>query len=99
MLLLQLFKGDVATDLGVVDKLHAETLDEAHVGLNRFTRKSECRNADEHRAAAIRQAVVNGDLVALHGELARHRETGRASTNHRNALGAWRDLWRNIRNP
>ena len=98
VLLLQLLEGDVATDLGVVDELHAESLNEAHVGLDCFAWKSEGRNADEHGAAAVRQAVVDGDLVALHGELACNGEAGGAGADHSNTLGAWRDLWRNIRN-
>ena len=98
VLLLQLLEGDVATNLGVVDELHAESLNEAHVGLDCLARKSERRNADEHRAAAVRQAVVDGDLVALHGELARNGEASRPSTDHGDALGAWRDLWCNIGN-
>ena len=96
VLLLQLLKGDVATNLGVVDELHAESLDEAHVGLNCFARKSEGGNADEHRAAAVREAVIDGDLVALHGELARNGETGGAGTDHGDALGTWCDLWCNV---
>ena len=98
VLLLQLLEGYVATDLGVVDELHPKSLDEAYVGLNCFARKPEGRNADEHRAAAIRQAVVDGDLVALDGELACNGETGRTRANHGDALGAWRDLWCNIGN-
>ena len=98
VLLLQLFEGNVATNLGVVDKLHAESLDEAHICLNCFARQSECGNANEHRAATVRQAVVHGDLVALDGELPRNGETGRAGADHGDALGTWGDLWCNVWN-
>ena len=97
--LLQLLKGDVASDLRVVNKLHAELLNQADVGLNCFAWQAECWDANEHGAAAVRQAVIDGDLVALDGKFARHRETSRARTDHRNALGARRDLRRNVRDP
>ena len=51
-------------------KRDAEPLDEPDVHLDRLARQAERGHADEHRAAAVRQAVEDGDLVALGRELA-----------------------------
>ena len=96
---LKLLKGDVSPNLRVVDKLHAELLNQTDVGLNCFAWQAEGGNANQHGAAAVRQAVIDGDLVALDGKLARHREACGSGTDHRNALSARRDLRRNVRDP
>ena len=67
---LQVLEQDVLADGRVVDERHAEALDQPDVHLDRFARQPEGRHADEHRAAGVRQAVVDGDLVALGRELA-----------------------------
>ena len=75
--LLELLERDVLADRRVVDERHAEPLDETDVHLDRLARKAEGRHADEHRAAAVRQAVEHRALVALHRELARDGQTRR----------------------
>ena len=94
---LELLEGDVPADLRVVDELHAELLNQAYVRLNRFAWESEGGDADQHGAAAVREAVIDGDLVALDGEFTRNGESGGTGANHRNALGARRDLRCNVR--
>ena len=63
-----------------------EPLDEADVHLDRLARQPERGHADEHRAAAVGQAVVDVDAETVQGELPRDRDPGRAGTHHRNFL-------------
>ena len=64
----------------------AQALHEADVHLDRLAREAERRDADEHRPAAVGQAVEDGDLVAARRELARDGEAGRAGADHGDAL-------------
>ena len=77
-------------------KRDAEPLDEPDVHLDRLAREAEGGHADEHRAAAVRQAVEDGHLVALGRELAGDRDAGRSGPDDRDALGAWRDLGHDV---
>ena len=67
-------------------KRDAQALHQADVHLDRLARQAERRDADEHRAAAERQAVEDGDLVAAGRELAGDRQAGRAGADHRDTL-------------
>ena len=69
------------------------------VHLDRFARQSERRHADQHRSAAVGQAVVDIDAVALHGELAGHGDAGRAGADDRDALRPSLDVGHDVRNP
>ena len=89
---LEVLEQDVPADRRVVVERHAEALDEPDVHLDRLARQAERRDADEHRAAAVGQAVEDGDLVALHRQLARDGEAGRAGPDDRDPLVARRDL-------
>ena len=93
---LELVERDVDADGGVEHELHAQPLDQADVHLDRLARQPEGGDADQHRAAAERQAVEDGALVALDRELARDGEAGRAGAHHRDALGARRDLGHDV---
>ena len=94
---LELLECHVPADLRVVDEFHAELLNEAHVGLNRLAWEAEGGDADQHGAAAVREAVIDGDLVALDGEFTRNGEASRSGANHGHTLGARRDLRCNVR--
>ena len=93
---LQLLERDVLADDRVVDERHAEPLDEPHVHLDGLSRQAEGGDADEHRAAAVRQAVEHRALVALHRELAGDGHTGRAGTDDRDPLLARGDLGHHV---
>ena len=84
-------------DRRVEDEADAEPLDEADVHLDRLARQAEGRDADEHRAAAVRQAVEDRDLVALRRQLARDGEPGRPGADDRDPLLARRDLGHDVR--
>ena len=73
-------------------KSHAEALDQADIHLDRFAREAERRHADEHRAAAVREAVEDRDLVALRRQLARDREPGRPGADDRDPFRTPHDL-------
>ena len=77
-------------------KRDPEPLDEPDVHLDRLAREAERGHADEHRAAAVRQAVEDGHLVALGRQLAGDREAGRSGADDRDALVAWRDLGHDV---
>ena len=77
-------------------KRDAEPLDEPDVHLDRLAREAERGHADEHRAAAVRQAVEDGDLVALGRELAGDRDAGRSGPDDRDPLVARRDLGHDV---
>ena len=94
---LELVEGDVHADRRVEDEPDAEPLDEPDVHLDRLARQAERRDADEHRAAAVRQAVEDRDLVALRRELAGDGETGRPGADDRHPLVARRDLRHDVR--
>ncbi len=94
---LELVERDVLADRRVEHEAHAEPLDEPHVHLDGLARQAECRDTDEHRAAAIREAVEDGHLVALGRELARDRQSGRSGAHHRDALGPGRDVGHHVR--
>ena len=94
---LELVERDVDADRRVEDERDAEPLDEPDVHLDRLARQAERRHADEHRAAAVRQAVEDRDLVALHRELAGDRQAGRPGADHRDPLVARRDLGHDVR--
>ena len=83
-------------DRRVEDEPDPEALDEADVHLDGLARQPEGRHADEHRAAAVREAVEDRDLVALGRELARDRESGRSGADDRDALGAGRDVGHDV---
>ena len=70
----------------------AQPLDQADVHLDRLARQAEGGHADEHRAAAVGQAVEDGDLVALHRQLAGDGQAGRPGADDRDPLVARRDL-------
>ena len=89
---LELVERDVHADRRVEDEPDAEPLDEPDVHLDRLARQAERRDADEHRAAAVRQAVEDRDLVALRRELAGDGEPGRPGADDRDPLVARRDL-------
>ena len=74
----------------------AEALDEPDVHLDRLARQAEGRHADEHRPAAVRQAVEDGDLVALRRELAGDGDAGRTGADDRDPLVARRDLGHDV---
>ena len=93
---LELVEGDVGADRRVEDERDAEALDEPDVHLDRFARQAERRHADEHRPAAVREAVEDRDLVALGRELARDRDPGRPRTDDRDPLLARRDLGHDV---
>ncbi len=93
---LELVEGDVDADGRVVDEPDAEPLDEPDVHLDRLARQAERRDADEHRAAAVGQAVEDRDLVALDRELARDGETGRPGADDRDPLLAGGDLGHHV---
>src|SRR5439155_288936 len=86
----------VDADRRVEPELDAEPLDEPNVHLDRLARQAEGRDADEHRPAAVRQAVEDGDPDALHRELASDRETGRSGTDDRDALRSRGDLGHDV---
>ena len=88
---LELVERDVDADGRVVDEPDAEPLDEPDVHLDRLARQAEGRDADEHRPAGVRQAVEDGDLVALGRELAGDGESGRTGADDRDPLLARRD--------
>ena len=88
---LELVERDVDADRRVVDEPDAEPLDQPDVHLDRLARQAEGRDADEHRAAGVGQAVEDGDLVALGRELAGDGESGRSRADHRDPLLARRD--------
>ena len=89
---LQLLEADVLADGRVVHECGPEAFDEADVHLDRLARQPEGRDADEHRAAGIREAVVDGDLIALGRELAGDRDAGRSGPDDRDTLRTRRDL-------
>ena len=93
---LELLERDVDADRRVVEERDAEPLDEADVHLDRLAREAEGRDADEHRPAGVRQAVEDGDLVALGRQLAGDGQPGRAGADDRDALGARRDLGHDV---
>ena len=78
-------------------KRDAEPLDEPDVHLDRLARQAEGGDADEHRAAAVRQAVEDGDLVALGRQLAGDGDAGRPGADDRDPLRARRDLGHDVR--
>ena len=94
--LLERLERDVHPDRRVEDEPDTEPLDEADVHLDRLARETEGGDADEHRPAAVRQAVVDGDLVALHRQLARDRDAGRTGADDGDALLARRDLGHDV---
>ena len=94
---LELVEGDVDADGRVVDEPDAEALDQPDVHLDRLARQAEGGDADEHRAAGVRQAVEDRDLVALGRELARDGEPGRTGPDDRDPLVARRDLGHDVR--
>src|SRR3972149_93645 len=55
---------------------------EPHAHLDRLPRQAEGGHADEHRAAGVGQVVVDGHLVAGHGQLAGDGQTGRPGADH-----------------
>ena len=82
--------------VGVEHEPDAQPLDEADVHLDRLAREAERRDADEHRAAAEREAVVDRDLVAVGGQLAGDGDAGRSGADDRDALLARRDLGHDV---
>ena len=94
---LELVERDVHADLRVEHELHAESLDEADIHLDRLARQAECRHADEHRAATVREAVEDRDPVALHRQLTGDRQPGRPGADDRDPLVARRDLGHHVR--
>ena len=93
---LELLEGDVHADVRGVVELHAQPLDEADVHLDRLAREAERGDADEHRAAAVGQAVVDVDAVALHRELARDGDPGRSGADDRDLLRAGLDVGHDV---
>src|SRR5438876_3111692 len=93
---LELVERDVDPDRRVEDEPDPQPLHEADVHLDGLARQAERRNADEHRPAAIRQAVVDGDLDALHRQLASDGDAGRAGADDRDLFLARRDLRHDI---
>jgi hypothetical protein len=77
-------------------ELHPQPLDEADVHLDRLARQAERGDADEHRAAAVGQAVVDVDAVALHRELARDGDAGRSCAHDRDLLRACLDVGHHV---
>src|SRR5215213_6261102 len=94
---LELLERDVLADRRVEDERDPESLDEPDVHLDCLARQAERRDADEHRPAAIGQRVEDGDLEALHRELAGDRQAGRPGAHDRDALVARRDLGHHVR--
>jgi hypothetical protein len=90
--LLERLERDVLADRRVEDEPDAEALDEADIHLDRLAREAERGHPDEHRAAAIREAVVDGDLVALRRQLARDRDSRRSRPHDRDPFFPWGDL-------
>ena len=85
---LELLERDVLADRRVEHELHAELLDEPDVHLDRFARQAEGGHADEHRPAAVRQAVEDGHLEALERQLAGDGDPGRSGPDHGDPLVA-----------
>ena len=69
----QLLQGDVLADFGVVPDLDAEIGDQLDLFHDHVARQAPLRHARPHHAARDRVALVDGDLVALAGELAARR--------------------------
>ena len=88
---LELVELDVLADRRVEHELHAELLDQPDVHLDGLARQAKCRDADQHRAAAVGQAVEDGDLEPLEGELAGDRNPGRAGSDDGDSFLARRD--------
>ncbi len=93
----ELLEGDLPADRRVVHEGHAQALDQADIHLDGFAWQTERGHADEHRAAAVRQAVEHRALVALHGKLARDRESGWTCADDRDPFRAGRDLGHDVR--
>ena len=96
VLRLELLECDVLADRRVVHERHAEAFDQSDVHLDGLARQAEGRHADEHRAAAVGQAVEDRALVALHRELARDRDPGRPGADDRDPFGARSDLGHDV---
>ena len=88
---------DVDADGRVEHELDAQPLDQPDVHLDRLARQPERGHADQHRAAAEREAVEDGALVALDRQLAGDRQARRAGADHRDPLGPRRDLGHDVR--
>ena len=97
VVLLELLEGDVLADGRVVDEPDAQALDQANVHLDGLARQAEGGDADEHRAAGERQAVEDGDAVALGGQFACDGDTRRTGADHGHALRPWRDPGHDVR--
>ena len=87
----ELLEGDVAADANAVPEAHAQPLHELEVHLDGLARQPEGRDADEHRAAAVRQLVEDRHLVAGGGQLAGHGEAGRPGADDGDGRVARRD--------
>ena len=79
--LAELVEGDVAADLDVVVELHAVLGDPVDVELDDVSRQPEGRDADEGRAAAGGERLVDVDLVAPAAELLGRGQAGRPGTD------------------
>ena len=97
--LAELVDRDVATDLDVEMELHPVARDVRDVELDDVTRQPERRHADEGRAAAGRQRLVDVDLVPVGGEILRGGQPGGPGADDRDALpggGAHADRVRHV---
>ena len=86
----ELLERDVAADLDVVVELHAVLRDPVDVELDDVAWQPEGRHADEGRAAAGRERVVDVDLVPPAPELLGGGESGGPRADHGHAAAAGR---------
>ena len=86
----KLLEGDVAADLDVVVELHAVLGDPVDVELDDVARQPEGRDADQRRAPAGRERVVDMHLVTPPGELLGGGQAGGPGADHRHAATAGR---------
>ena len=94
---LEVVEADVLADRRVELEPHAEPLDEPDVHLDRLAREAERGDADEHRPAAVGQAVEDLHAEALEGQLAGDGDAGRAGADDGDLLGAGLDVGHDVR--
>ena len=86
----QLVHAVLAPDVDPALKAHALTFQALDQSLHHFFLQLEVGNAVEQQAAGARPGVKDGDAVAAPGQFFRHRQPGRAGSDHRHLIAAGR---------
>ena len=82
----QLVHGDGPADDGVGDHLHAQSLQPRHFPGHDGLGQTELGDAVNQHAAGLVEQLVNGDVVAHAGQVARAGQTGGAGAHHRHPV-------------